>query len=218
MGLEFNHGDAKEVKQQSVDNFKNIKPEKEMTRRELKDGVKNEFSKASKEKEAENQRQDSKEYFDDNGVKYREGNELLPNNEFHRNEYKYKTDDKGRVISAEGKLQVKNHENRKPYERSTVNNGDKLEKDEAGHLIADQFNGSGGMENLVAMDQKLNRGDYKKLENTLASAVKNGADVYYKVEPKYESNSTRPSEFRVTYNIDGEKSVVVLKNESGGKS
>ena len=129
------------------------------------------------------------------------------------------TDDKGRVISAEGKLQIKNHEGRNEMEsRSVVDKGDMRGTDDRGHLIADRFNGSGGLENLVPMDAKLNQGDFKKLETTLADAVKDGADVKLKVEPVYEDNSTRPVEFRVTYSIDGDKDAVVFKNESEEKT
>ena len=71
------------------------------------------------------------------------------------------------------------------------------------------------MENLVPMEGKLNKGDYAKLEDTLAEAVKDGADVRMKVEPVYSEDSNRPDEFRVTYTIDGDKEVVVFKNRSG---
>ena len=64
------------------------------------------------------------------------------------------------------------------------------------------------------MDAKLNRGDFAKLENTLADAVKNGADVRMKVEPVYEGDSMRPTEFRVSCSVDGEKDAVIFKNGS----
>ncbi|MCR5593361.1 MAG: DNA/RNA non-specific endonuclease [Saccharofermentans sp.] len=159
-----------------------------------------------------------KKYYDDNGNLYREGDNLIPNNEYEINGYKYKTDNDGRIISAEGKLQIKDHPGRKEMDpRSTVNKGDMEDSDQRGHLIADQFNGSGGIENVVAMDGKLNQGDYAKLENKLADAVKSGADVKYKVEPVYKDNSTRPSEFKVSYSINGEKTVTVFKNGSETK-
>ena len=154
-----------------------------------------------------------KRYLDDNGNLYREGDNLIPNNEYEINGYRYKTDADGRIISAEGKLQVKDHQGRNDMDsRSTVDKGDMKETDQRGHLIADQFNGSGGLENVVAMDGKLNQGDYAKLENKLADAVKAGADVKYKVEPVYKDASTRPSEFKVSYSINGEKTVTVFKN------
>ena len=61
---------------------------------------------------------------------------------------------------------------------------------------------------------KLNKGDYAKLEDTLAEAVKDGADVRMKVEPVYSGNLSRPDEFRVSYTIDGDKEIVVFKNRS----
>lgn len=67
---------------------------------------------------------------------------------------------------------------------------------------------------MVAGDSKLNQGDYAKLENSLAEAVKDGADVRMKVEPVYSGDSNRPDEFRVSYTIDGDKEVVVFKNGS----
>ena len=198
-------------------NYRDIKPSKEMSTKELNDAVSAEFCKEVRGTELTG---NQKEYKDDNGEKYRIGDSLLPNKVFEVNGYKYKTDDKGRVISAEGKLQVKNHEGRNDMDaRSVIDKGDMRKTDDRGHLIADRFNGSGGLENVVAMDSNLNQhGDYKKMENTLADAKQDGANVQLKVEPVYKGDSTRPSEFRVSYSIDGEKTVTVFKNESGVKS
>ncbi|MBQ8944293.1 MAG: DNA/RNA non-specific endonuclease [Clostridia bacterium] len=160
-----------------------------------------------------------KVYNDDNGEPYRINDDLVPNNEFTKNDYKYTTDSEGRVTSAEGKLQVKDHPDRKdmPDNMEKVGKGDQKENDQRGHLIGDQFNGSGELENLVPMDANLNQGDYKKMETTLADAVKDGKDVYLKVEPIYNDNSNRPSSFRVSYTIDGEKTVVNFLNGSENK-
>ena len=201
----------KDVGNQRIENFQEIKPDNKMTSKEADNFWKKEFA-----KESEKAKEDyaSREYFDDNGEKYREGNDLLPNKEFSVRGYDYKTDDKGRVVSAEGKLQMKDHSGRGDIDdRSEVDRGHMLNSDDRGHLIADRFNGSGGIENVLPMDHDLNHGDYAKLENTLAEAVKDGADVRLKVEPVYDGNSTRPAEFRVSYSVDGEKTVTVFKNE-----
>lgn len=155
-------------------------------------------------------------YYDDNGESYRKGNELEPNKQFEKNGYTYTTDDLGRVVSAEGQLQVKDHKGRNemPDTRDVVAHGTMQDSDDRGHLIADRFNGSGELENLVPMEGKLNKGDYAKLEDTLASAVNDGADVRLRVEPIYTDDSVRPDEFRVSYTIDGDKEVVVFKNGS----
>ena len=89
--------------------------------------------------------------------------------------------------------------------------------DDRSHLVAHRFGGSDRLENLVPMDSKLNQGDFAKMENTLAEAVKEDADVRLKVEPVYEKDSTRPSEFKVSYSIDGDRDVIVFRNESEAK-
>ena len=219
MNSEIVNADVKEVKNSSAENYKNIKPEREVSPKEVNDFWDSEFkgeSETTKNETAENN--GTKEYYDDNGDKYREGDHLLPNNEYEVNGYKYETDDQGRVVSAEGKLRMKDPD----YEREMedvrkIENQEYKTGDDRGHLIGHQFGGSDKLENLVPMDAKLNQGDFAKLENTLADAVKEGADVKLKVEPVYENDSTRPSEFKVSYSIDGDRDVVVFKNESEAK-
>ncbi len=202
---EVSKNEVKETQSSEMSGYQDIKPESGMSVNDANkywDGV---FD------------GEPKQYFDDNGTKYREGDMLEPNTKFERNGYSYETDDNGRVISAEGKLQVKDHKGRSemPDSRDTVAHGEMKSTDDRGHLIADRFNGSGELENLVPMEGKLNKGDYAKLEDTLAEAVNDGADVRLKVEPVYEDDASRPSEFRVTYSIDGEKDAVIFKNRSG---
>ena len=52
-------------------------------------------------------------YKDDNGEIYRINDDLVPDKEFVKNDYKYTTDSEGRVKSAEGQLQLKDHKGRK---------------------------------------------------------------------------------------------------------
>ena len=156
-----------------------------------------------------------KVYNDDNGNPYRVNGELVPDNEFTKDGYTYKTDSQGRPVSAEGKLQLKDQGAEKTPLKETMDDigkGDERSGDDRGHLIADMFKGSGGLENLVPMDAHLNRGEYKSMENTLAKAVKNGDSVYFKVEPVYQGDSHRPSSFKATYTINGEKTVKVFQN------
>lgn len=154
-----------------------------------------------------------KEYRDDNGEVYRIGNELLPNNKYVESEYSYRTDPKGRVKSAEGQLQL-NKEPRKQISDSmeTIGKGDQKEGDQKGHLIGDRFGGGNGLENIVAMDGRVNQSDYKRIENTCAKALESGHEVYLKVVPKYKTSSNRPTSFRIIYTIDGEKTVTTIKN------
>lgn len=154
-------------------------------------------------------------YYDENGNLYRIDDNLLPNNEYDINGYHYETDEEGRIVSAEGRLQVKDHEGRPAIKDSIedIGKGDQKETDDRGHLIGDQFNGSNGMENMIPQDSDINRKDYKALETELAKEVAAGKEVYVKVEPIYEGDSHRPVAVMVTYTIDGEESVRVFPNE-----
>jgi len=212
------HGsDLQEFSNPTVDGFKSIKPETDMTAKECKafwDDIFRTPENVSYE--------DLKDinYYDDNGLEYRRDNELIPNSEFTINEYRYRTDDNGRLISAEGKIKLRDPEYKHNIQDSmkAIGKGDQRETDERGHLIGHQFGGSDRLENLVPMERDLNHGDYLKLENTLADAVKkDSADVYLKVEPVYEGASNRPSMFKVSYSINGEREIVVFRNESGGQ-
>lgn len=149
---------------------------------------------------------------DDNGNTYKKDGELLANTKYEINGYKYETDDKSRIISAEGTLHISDT-GRKTINEDNVGGEDKRETDDRGHLIADRFDGSNKLENLVPMDANLNRGDFKKIENLLADALSDGKEATLKIEPIYEGDSKRPGSFVVTYSINGEEKVVVFSNE-----
>ena len=148
---------------------------------------------------------------------YREGEALLPDKQYEVNGYHYETDHLGRISKAEGQLRIeegykRNMENVTGYEGQEYR-----PTDDRGHLIAHEFGGSDRLENLVPMDSAVNeRGEYRAVERKLESAVKDGADVNLKVEPKYDGESRRPSDFKVTYTIDGEKEITMIKN--GGEA
>lgn len=213
MFSEIGKNDTRELQNTEGQNFQDIKPESGMTVSEANkywdsvfdDGI----STGAEISEV------SKQYLDDNGNEYREEDELKSNAEFERNGYRYKTDERGRVVSAEGKLKMRDPDYKRDMEKvRTMDSQEYKDTDDMGHVIGHQFGGSDKLENLVPMDAKLNRGDFAKLENTLADAVKNGADVRMKVEPVYEGDSMRPTEFRVSYSVDGEKDAVIFKNRS----
>lgn len=155
-----------------------------------------------------------KHYYDDNGSLYRVDNELLPNNRYEINGYKYGTDERGRIASAEGELHLKNREGRLPIRDSIedIGKGDQKETDDRGHLIGDQFDGSNGLENMVPQDAEVNRNDFKNFENQLAEEVRNGKSVSVKIEPLYDSDSRRPGDIGVSYNINGKEDVRIFPN------
>ena len=158
-------------------------------------------------------------YTDDNDNVYRINNNLIANNAYEINGYKYETDENGRIISAEGKLQIKDHEGRRDIKdtKADIGKGDEKATDDRGHIIGDQFNGSNGMENIVAQDSVLNQREYKDLENQLAKEVSAGKDVYMRVDLDYPGSSYRPGSFLVSYSINGEEFVKVFSNDPRGE-
>lgn len=158
-------------------------------------------------------------YTDDNGEVYRVNNDLVADDTYEINGYKYETDEQGRIVSAEGKLQVKDHDSYRKIKdtKSEIGKGDEKETDDRGHIIGDQFNGSNGMENIVAQDSALNQREYKDLENQLAKEVNNGKDVHMRVDLNYPGDSYRPGSFLVSYSITGEEFVKVFSNGPRGE-
>lgn len=155
-----------------------------------------------------------KEYADDNGVVYRIGNDLIKNNQYEINGYSYETDENGRIKHASGKLYLAGSHNRIMNDLiGTIGKGDELDTDDRGHIIGHQFNGSGGMENLVPQDMNINRGDYKALEYSLAKEVDVGKNVSVSIIPYYQNESRRPEMFLFFYTIDGVSHNVMFPNK-----
>lgn len=150
-------------------------------------------------------------HFED-GNKYKN---LLPNHKYEVNGYEYETDSQGRIIKSCGRLRVEDGD-RSNYAQAKAGGEDRKKTDDGGHLIARRFGGSSGLDNMVAMDSKLNRGDYKKLEDALEKAVKDGKTVHVKIHVKYDGDSKRPTSIRVAYTVDGVTRVKTFKN--GGEN
>lgn len=212
--------DINETQMSEVENYKEIKPEGERSVDEARCFVEGLFDEEmdAETEDLENPRQETVDgktyYYDDNGKLYRVENALAPNTEYEINGYKYKTDDQGRIISAEGTLHMKNRDGRLPIKDSVedIGKGDQKEGDDRGHLIGDQFDGSNGLENMIPQDANINRNDFKNFENELAKEVKDGKEVYVQIEPIYDGDSRRPVAIVVTYSVDGEESVRVFPN------
>lgn len=156
---------------------------------------------------------------DDLGKVYRVGDDLVPDTTYEINGYRYATDSKGRITSSEGLLHLKTHEDRLTIHDTMEKIGKGFQQlfDDRGHLIGDRFDGSAGMENIVAMNAEVNRGAYANIEWRCADALKQGKEVFYKVEPVYEGSSHRPSAFVITDIIDGEETVTFLRNIAKGQ-
>ncbi|MFI3253598.1 MAG: DNA/RNA non-specific endonuclease [Eubacteriales bacterium] len=154
---------------------------------------------------------------DDNGKTYQKGKDLLPNETYVLNGYKYKTDKQGRVSSAKGDVTKEkiNDDKRKnlPDKMDDIGKGDQRETDQRGHIIGDKLGGDNTLGNLIPQDAKLNNGKYKSMEEKLKKATQDGKDVSVDIKIRYDDKTRRPSEIRVVTTINGEKTSYKFKNE-----
>lgn len=149
---------------------------------------------------------------DDNGNVYKKNHTLLPEITYEKNTFDYTTDNRGRISSWNGKPQYMPENERDEIAQLEAGGEDRQEGDDGGHLVARILGGSSGNENIVPMRDTVNRGDYKKVENEIAQAVKQGKNVDDSGEIMYEGDETRPSKIKRVYEIDGEKSVLKVDN------
>lgn len=154
---------------------------------------------------------------DDNGNIYKKNGELMPNTTYERNGYTYTTDENGRITSWGGEAKYEPENERDTNAQTESGGEDRKDGDDGGHLVARVLGGSSGNENIVPMRDTVNRGDYKKSENEIAEAKKQGKDVQDSGRVIYEGDSKRPSKIERTYTIDGEKSHLIVDNVEGSK-
>jgi hypothetical protein len=127
----------------------------------------------------------------------------------------FKTDGQGRTSKVEANLELKVND-RNTYQQCKAGKCG-TDGDEGGHLIASIFKGPGEKINLVPMNGNLNKGEWKKLENTWANALKDGKPVKVNIEPNYAGDSVRPDDFKIEYSIgDGRPVILDFKNTPGG--
>lgn len=193
-------------------------------------------SEVSENYENKEQKQELPEHFESKYKLKEEAQEY----ETGDGEYKYETDKQGRIKRCYGKLELHPEQERNNYAQLKAGGEDRRTdeitgKDEGGHLIGRRFGGSPEIDNIIAQDSKLNRGDYKKMEDNWESYLKekdeNGEPkyhVYADIRCKYnevkedtgKKDSERPSDIfvysKVTDNQDNvvEKKVYRFKNES----
>lgn len=198
--------------------FKDIKPHNGTNTDEARNVIISQF------KHYNIERIDGEKYrVDDNGNPYAKYNketgayDKLPNNKYTLNSYSYETNKNGQITEAIAKPLRKTD---RDYKKTINDNVKDMKKaDEKGHIFGDIFNGANDIGNLIAMDGKLNKGEYKKLEMTLKKAIEAGCDVAMKVNFEYPNSKTqRPSKIKVTYEIDGVKQVKVFFNTPSGGS
>ncbi|WON77937.1 DNA/RNA non-specific endonuclease [Serratia sp. UGAL515B_01] len=128
----------------------------------------------------------------------------------------YHTDELGRVKMVEADLTPMTKDRNTYQQRKAGKSGEAT--DEGGHLLASIFDGPGEKLNLVPMDANLNKGAWKKLENSWAKALEDGKPVKVKINPIYTGDSGRPSSFEIKHTIGNERPVITgFKNMPGGE-
>ena len=111
------------------------------------------------------------------------------------NGYTYTLDRSGRTISARGDLRL-DPAAKDLNAQKRAGGADRLKTDDGGHIFSSRFGGTGEV-NLIAQDARLNRGDYKKLENSWVKALNEGKSVYVKVDLNYRGDSLRPDKIKL---------------------
>lgn len=116
--------------------------------------------------------------------------------------YEYITDSQGRIRAAYASdLRLKpDGQPRGSYNSKPP--GKQL-GDDAGHLFGDQFDGSGGLGNIVPQLRSINQGKWAAMEREWVDAIRGGKKVEVLTEISHTGNSARPSCFVVSYVIDG---------------
>lgn len=127
---------------------------------------------------------------------------LKPNVEYIKNGYTYQTDADRNITKVFGIVELKDAQRIPSAQKAIVEQTGRPGEDHGGHLIAKIFNGSGDIDNLVAMDRLVNQSEYRRVENAIKKAVKEGNVVSVEIDV-IRNGSKRPAEFKITYSVDG---------------
>lgn len=149
---------------------------------------------------------------DDNGNVYKMNGRLIENTTYEIKGITYITDEYGRIVKWSCKSNYEPENERDNNAQIESGGDDREDGDDGGHLVARILGGPSGEENIVPMRDTINRGDYKKSENAIVEATKQGKTVEDKGEVIYEGDSKRPSKIERTYDIDGEKTYLKIDN------
>lgn len=105
---------------------------------------------------------------------------------------------------------------RNQVDQRTSGGLDRVDSDDGGHLVAKLLGGDASWLNIVPMDARLNRGDYKSMELTVAKMLENGENPKIKIEVRYDDQQgIRPSGFTYTVETKDKKIQKVFDNVCG---
>ncbi len=128
---EIKRTEANEINQPKIEGYNSIEPKEQMNPDLAREYLKSNYMEiggSQQDKPVTKVVDGNTEYYDDNVKNYRTNNELKPNTEYTVNGYHYETDDKGRISSVDGQLQLKQRDHRlKIHDRiEDIGKGDQL--------------------------------------------------------------------------------------------
>lgn len=128
------------------------------------------------------------------------------------NAFSYTTDELSRVVLAAATLTLRKPGSRNKRAQRFLR--DKLDGDDAGHLVARVLGGIGNELNLAPMLRDVNQRQMARMEKRWKEAIDQGKTVDLEIELEYEDESRRPTEFVVSYKVEGQqRRTVVLENQ-----
>lgn len=128
---------------------------------------------------------------------------LLPNTKIVKGNFTAFTDDLGRPIL--NKITDLNLNPEKRVDVTKYRDSSYRANDQGGHLIAHQFGGTSGKENIVPQLDKVNLSKMKQVEHTVKTLKEQGHTVDYEVKTNYVGSDTRPSSFEPKITVDGKE-------------
>lgn len=154
--------------------------------------------------------------LDDNNNEYSADGKLLPNTTYILNGNKYRTDEKGRIISCEYTPHLTPENSRDNAAQVAAGGENRKSGDQGGHIVGRDIGGDAGLGNLVAMDSRINQSDYKLMEKAMKDALEEGKIVNVKTVLEYSGDSKRPDKIITTVTVEGKETVYTFDSNLDG--
>lgn len=138
---------------------------------------------------------------------YLKNGELRPQAVYEFGDTRYITDAQGRIIRCEATPKLAPENSRDLTAQRMVGGDDRKLTDNGGHLIARELGGDSGLGNLVAMDERINKSDYKRMESDVKNLLSEGKEVSVSIKSTYAGDSRRPDMITATVRTEDGKTL-----------
>lgn len=145
--------------------------------------------------------------------------ELMPEKVYHVDgHFNYETDGLGRVVKSSESLNGVEELDRSGERgnlKPIADGKDGMPDDIGGHIVANNVYGPTEAINIFPQNQEMNiSGDWKKMENSVQTAVETGDNVVVSKSFEYSGDSKRPDKIDVTVNINDDVTNYHFENSS----